>query len=154
MLDYNAIMQAAMALSAQVDDLPAEQPQTSLPLEIPPRFRTKAMAQVLRRQGLVEQAEAIAPTHLTLTEDSPWEATSVETFSLVAQAPDLEIIWGAYIGFPWQVIRRGRLADVIHELIPLRERLRQKHGWVMDTYILRGPEMTDDAPPPKTPKNG
>lgn len=69
---------------------------------------------------------------------------------LVARAPDLEIIWGAYIGFPWQVIRRGRLADIIQELIPLRERLRQEHGWVMDTYILRGPEMTDDAPPPKT----
>nr|WP_320191337.1 precorrin-6A synthase (deacetylating) [uncultured Desulfobacter sp.] len=69
---------------------------------------------------------------------------------LVARAPDLEIIWGAYIGFPWQIIRRGRLADMVQELIPLRKKLRQEHGWMMDTYILRGPEMTDDAPPLET----
>ena len=50
---------------------------------------------------------------------------------LVQRAPDLEIIWGAYIGFPWQVIRRGRLSEIIHELIPLRARLRQAHGWTL-----------------------
>jgi precorrin-6A synthase len=66
---------------------------------------------------------------------------------LVDREPDLEIIWGAYIGFPWQVIRRGRLSEIIDELIPLRARLRQAHGWIMDTYILRGPKINDDAPP-------
>jgi len=62
-------------------------------------------------------------------------------------APDIEIIWGAYIGLPYQVLRKGRLADIIDELIALRAQLRQEHGWIMDTYILRGPSINDDAPP-------
>jgi precorrin-6A synthase len=66
---------------------------------------------------------------------------------LVDKAPDLEIIWGAYIGMPNQVLRRGRLADIIDELTALRAELREKHGWIMDTYILRGKALTDDAPP-------
>jgi precorrin-6A synthase len=66
---------------------------------------------------------------------------------LVEKAPDLEIIWGAYIGLPYQVLRRGRLADSIHELVELRAQLREEHGWIMDTYILRGPAAADDAPP-------
>jgi precorrin-6A synthase len=55
---------------------------------------------------------------------------------LVEKAPDLEIIWGAYLGLPQQVIRRGRLADIIDALAEERARLRAEHGWLMDTYIL------------------
>ncbi len=61
--------------------------------------------------------------------------------------PDLEIIWGAYIGLPYQVLRKGRLADIIDDLVALRAQLRREHGWIMDTYILRGPATDDDASP-------
>lgn len=66
---------------------------------------------------------------------------------LIEKAPEIEILWGAYIGMPHQVLRRGRLADIIAELIALRRNLRARHGWIMDTYILRShPEMDDGAP--------
>lgn len=49
----------------------------------------------------------------------------------------LEIFWGAYLGDPREVLVRGPLDDVIAELIDTRARLRDQHGWVMDTYLLR-----------------
>lgn len=56
---------------------------------------------------------------------------------LVADHPDLTIYWGAYLGGPDEVLCSGRLADVIDELVALRTELREQHGWVMDTYLLR-----------------
>ncbi len=55
---------------------------------------------------------------------------------LVATAPDLVIRWGAYLGLPQQVLRAGRLADVIDDLVALRAALRERHGWIMDVYTL------------------
>ncbi|WEV78556.1 precorrin-6A synthase (deacetylating) [Janibacter cremeus] len=50
--------------------------------------------------------------------------------------PDTVIHWGAYVGMPQQELRSGRLADVIDEIVDLRARLREEHGWVMDVYAL------------------
>lgn len=58
---------------------------------------------------------------------------------LVAEHPDIEILWGAYLGLPQQVLMRGRLADVIEEITSTRTNLREEHGWVMDTYALWPP---------------
>ncbi|NYF97122.1 precorrin-6A synthase (deacetylating) [Janibacter cremeus] len=55
---------------------------------------------------------------------------------LATTHPDTLIHWGAYVGMPQQVLRSGRLADVIDELAALRVRLREEHGWVMDVYAL------------------
>ena len=55
---------------------------------------------------------------------------------LVEVAPDLVLRWGAYVGMPQQVLRAGRLADVVAEIATLRERLRATYGWVMDVYAL------------------
>lgn len=62
---------------------------------------------------------------------------------LARTQPDLTIHWGAYLGLPQQVLRAGRLADVIDEVVALRAELREEHGWVMDTYAL----MTPSVPP-------
>lgn len=56
--------------------------------------------------------------------------------ALLAREPHLRIHWGAYLGLPQQVLRAGRLADVIDELETLRASLRAEHGWIMDTYVL------------------
>ena len=55
---------------------------------------------------------------------------------LAATHPDTVIHWGAYVGMPQQALRSGRLADVIDEIVDLRGRLREEHGWVMDVYAL------------------
>lgn len=56
---------------------------------------------------------------------------------LLAEHPDLEIVWGAQLGLADEVLVRGRLADVIDEIGSRRAEVRQRRGWVMDTYALR-----------------
>lgn len=56
--------------------------------------------------------------------------------SLIGQAPELRIHWGAYLGLPQQELRSGRLVDVIDEIASLRAELRARYGWVMDVYAL------------------
>lgn len=55
---------------------------------------------------------------------------------LAATHPDAMIHWGAYVGMPQQELRSGRLAEVIDEIVDLRARLRETHGWIMDVYAL------------------
>lgn len=50
---------------------------------------------------------------------------------------DLEIYWGAYLGTPDEITVAGRLPDVAEEIKNLRAQARERHGWVMDTYLLR-----------------
>jgi precorrin-6A synthase len=52
---------------------------------------------------------------------------------------ELEIFWGAYLGTPEQVLMSGRLVDVAGEIAQAKRELREKHGWIMDTYLLRRP---------------
>ncbi len=59
---------------------------------------------------------------------------------LVDAHPDLELFWGAYLGSADEVLVSGRLADVIDEVRRVRRESRERHGWVMDTYLLRRPE--------------
>jgi precorrin-6A synthase len=51
--------------------------------------------------------------------------------------PDLEIFWGAYLGTPDEIIVAGRLGDVADEIVETRKAAREKHGWIMDIYLLR-----------------
>ncbi len=55
---------------------------------------------------------------------------------LATTHPSTVIHWGAYVGMPQQELRSGRLADVIDEIVDLRARLRETHGWIMDVYAL------------------
>jgi precorrin-6A synthase len=53
---------------------------------------------------------------------------------------DVEIFWGAYLGTPQQVLMSGRLVDVAHDIARTKRELRERHGWIMDTYLLRRPQ--------------
>jgi precorrin-6A synthase len=53
--------------------------------------------------------------------------------------PDAEIYWGAYVGTPDEILRSGRVADVADEISEVRAGARERHGWIMDTYLLRRP---------------
>ena len=56
---------------------------------------------------------------------------------LVHDHPELEIIWGAQLGLSDEALVRGRLADVIEEIVEVRAAIRASRGWVMDVYALR-----------------
>ena len=51
--------------------------------------------------------------------------------------PDLDIFWGAYLGTPDEILISGRLGDVAEKIIATRQAARARHGWIMDTYLLR-----------------
>ncbi|GAA2485766.1 precorrin-6A synthase (deacetylating) [Terrabacter carboxydivorans] len=58
----------------------------------------------------------------------------------LAQAhPDVELYWGAYLGTPDELLVHGPLAQVVDEVRRVRDEARERHGWVMDTYLLRPP---------------
>ncbi|MBS0559234.1 MAG: precorrin-6A synthase (deacetylating) [Proteobacteria bacterium] len=50
---------------------------------------------------------------------------------------DLTIYWGAYLGTPQEMLLAGPLAEVKDRIAALREQARARHGWIMDTYLLR-----------------
>jgi precorrin-6A synthase len=49
----------------------------------------------------------------------------------------VHIYWGAYLGTPDEVLMSGRLVDVAADIDSAKQELKQRHGWIMDTYLLR-----------------
>ena len=50
---------------------------------------------------------------------------------------DYDIFWGAYLGTPDEILVSGRLNDVKAKIEKTRTEARRRHGWIMDTYLLR-----------------
>lgn len=50
-----------------------------------------------------------------------------------------QIYWGAYLGTPDEILLSGKLEEVADEIERVRKAARLKHGWIMDTYLLRKP---------------
>ncbi|WP_086794699.1 precorrin-6A synthase (deacetylating) [Streptomyces thermovulgaris] len=50
---------------------------------------------------------------------------------------DIDIYWGACIGTPDEVLVSGPIAEAAPRIERLRAELRERKGWVMDTYLLR-----------------
>ncbi len=51
--------------------------------------------------------------------------------------PALTVFWGAYLGTPDETLIRGPLSQVAAQITATRAELRARHGWIMDTYLLR-----------------
>jgi precorrin-6A synthase len=51
--------------------------------------------------------------------------------------PGLSVYWGAYLSLPEEVLISGPLAEVAGQITQVRAELRERHGWIMDTYLLR-----------------
>jgi precorrin-6A synthase len=49
----------------------------------------------------------------------------------------VQIWWGAYLGMPEQITLSGPLADIAAQIAENRRSAREKHGWIMDSYILK-----------------
>jgi precorrin-6A synthase len=50
-----------------------------------------------------------------------------------------QIFWGAYLGSVDETLFAGPLEVVIDEIVRVRAELRERKGWIMDTYLLRRP---------------
>lgn len=51
--------------------------------------------------------------------------------------PELEIYWGAYLGSEHELLVSGPLERCKDEIQRVRSAARARHGWIMDTYLLR-----------------
>ena len=49
----------------------------------------------------------------------------------------VEIYWGAYVGTPDEILVSGPLKERGPQIEKLRTEARARHGWIMDTYLLR-----------------
>ncbi|MDX1465606.1 MAG: precorrin-6A synthase (deacetylating) [Halomonas sp.] len=77
----------------------------------------------------------------------PGDAASVAVMldaggAFQALAPEgLQIWWGAYLGMDKQCLIDGPLAKVGPAIIERRAALRERHGWIMDVYLLARTSM-------------
>jgi precorrin-6A synthase len=51
--------------------------------------------------------------------------------------PDTRIWWGAYLGTDDELLVAGSVGEVGTRIAALRDEARARHGWIMDTYLLR-----------------
>lgn len=49
----------------------------------------------------------------------------------------IAIWWGAYLGMPEQLLDAGPLAEAAPRIVATRAAARARHGWIMDTYLMR-----------------
>jgi precorrin-6A synthase len=57
--------------------------------------------------------------------------------SFQACPPDTQIWWGAYLGTHDELLVSGTVGGVGPRIAALRAEARTRHGWIMDTYLLR-----------------
>jgi precorrin-6A synthase len=50
---------------------------------------------------------------------------------------DTRIWWGAYLGTDNELLLAGTIGEVGTRIAELRAQARARHGWIMDTYLLR-----------------
>lgn len=58
-------------------------------------------------------------------------------FTAAGLDPDLTVFWTAYASTSDEVSISGRLGDVAEQISIRRKELRDQHGWIMDSYLLR-----------------
>jgi precorrin-6A synthase len=51
--------------------------------------------------------------------------------------PQTRIWWGAYLGTADELLVAGTVGEVGERIAAMRAEARSRHGWIMDTYLLR-----------------
>ncbi len=49
---------------------------------------------------------------------------------------NLDIYWGAYLGMEHEILLSGKLDELADKIELIRAQQRERHGWIMDTYLL------------------
>ena len=103
--------------------------------------------QALAAQHQISLTRTGRPLHITTgrrlaDEGFPANADDVVVMldaraAFAAADGDDEIYWGAYVGTADEILIAGRVRDVADRIVAEREAARERHGWIMDTYLLR-----------------
>jgi precorrin-6A synthase len=60
--------------------------------------------------------------------------------------PGLHVYWGAYLGTRDERLISGPLREVADEIAATKRELRERNGWIMDTYLIRREQGPHDEP--------
>ncbi|HET9517020.1 MAG TPA: precorrin-6A synthase (deacetylating) [Actinoplanes sp.] len=74
-----------------------------------------------------------------------------QAFAGYADGPPVDIYWGAYLGTPDELLMAGPLDEIAEDLLRVRAEARERHGWIMDTYLLRRRPPTAPSSPARPP---
>ena len=115
-----------------------------LAIEVIPGISSVQVLAAKHRIALNQIGESVLlTTGRKLADGFPRQAGSVVVLLDGVQAfarlfdDNLEIFWGAYLGTPDEILLSGKLVEVKDEILAVRQRARETHGWIMDTYLLR-----------------
>ena len=124
--------------TTDVDNWPADVDGVMGP-DLMQRFQAHAERFQPRAQvGEVLLGQFVAPTRGQAARVAVASRDGEQAFAKIPPE-GLDIFWGAYLGTPDEILISGQLADVADEIHRRRAKARQKHGWIMDTYLLRKP---------------
>jgi precorrin-6A synthase len=112
--------------------------------------------QVLTARHRVPLNQVARPVHITtgrrLAEGVPPGVDDVVVMldaglacTALRDQPGWHIYWGAYLGTADEALAAGPLDEVIDEISETRRALRERKGWIMDTYLLRRPPGTEGS---------
>jgi len=103
--------------------------------------------QALAAQHQISLTRTGRPLHITTgrrlaDEGFPANADDVVVMldaraAFTAADGDDEIYWGAYVGTDDEILISGRVRDVADHIAAARAEARERHGWIMDSYLLR-----------------
>jgi precorrin-6A synthase len=112
--------------------------------------------QALAARHQVSLTQTGQPVHLTtgrrLSEVAAGRAGDIVVMldsgcAFTALEPEgLDIYWGAYVGTDDEILISGTLADVAGDIVSARAAARERHGWIMDSYLLRRDLRAGDEP--------
>jgi precorrin-6A synthase len=119
--------------------------QTLFEYEVIPGISSVSTLAARHRIGLNRVGRAFQVTTGRRLADEGWP-TGVDDVIVMLDAqqaftahPDAHIYWGAYLGTEDELLASGRVADVADDILKTRAEARERHGWIMDTYLLRRP---------------
>jgi precorrin-6A synthase len=116
--------------------------QTTFSYEVIPGISSVAALAARHRIGLNRVGRPFeVTTGRRLSEGWPDGVDDVVVMLDAQQAftgfPDADIYWGAYIGTEDELLHAGKVSEVADEILRTRAEARARHGWIMDTYLLR-----------------
>ena len=123
----------------------------ALDFEVIPGISSFQVLAARHRIPLNRIGEAVLlTTGRRLAEGFPEEADNAvimldgtQAFTKLDDDDNLEIFWGAYLGMEHEILLSGRLVDIRDEIAAVRQQARERHGWIMDTYLLRKSSLDD-----------
>lgn len=113
-------------------------------IRVVPGITSLSMLTAAHRIALNDLGESVAILPARSLREKGWPegigtlAVFLDDGSTLAGLPeDCLIWWGAYLGMETEALIAGRLGETRDQIARERARLRARHGWIMDLYLLR-----------------